>query len=123
MLCITDRVVGAKICSEFMSEPRVIIHPPGAEVGIAQQELGLEPIERHALEIGLGVDDLCAVIVEGPRAVLKVKLALHEERCRRVGLWLHVHTTIRNEGQSQMYPSRYNGLSALEALSLSILDP
>ena len=79
MLCIADRVMGAEIHSEFMSEPQVIIHPPRAEVRIAQQELGLEPIERHALEIGLGVDDLCAIIVEGPRVVLEVQLALHEE--------------------------------------------
>ena len=55
MLCIADRVVGAKIRSEFMREPQVIVHPLRAEVGIAQQELGLEPIECHALEIGLGV--------------------------------------------------------------------
>ena len=80
MLCIADRVVGTEICSEFMSEPRVIVHPTRAEVGVAQQELRLEPIERHALEVGLGVDDLGAVIVEGPRAVLEVQLALHEER-------------------------------------------
>src|SRR5258708_7416509 len=43
--------------------------------------------------------------------------------CRWVGLHLCVHTTIRKKGQSQMYPSRYNGLGALKALSLSILDP
>ena len=86
MLRIADRVVGAEICSEFLSEPRVIVHPPGVEVGIAQQELGLEPIERHALEVGLGVDDLCAVIVKGPRAVLKVQLALHEERMEFLGV-------------------------------------
>ena len=49
------------------------------EVRIAQQELRLEPIERHALEVGLGVDDLCTVIVKGPRAVLEVQLALHKE--------------------------------------------
>ena len=80
MLRIANRVVGAEIRSEFLSEPRVIIHPPGVEVRIAQQELGLEPIKRHALEVGLGIDDLGAVIVEGPRAVLEVQLALHEER-------------------------------------------
>ena len=65
MLRIADRVVGTEICSEFLCEPQVIIHPTRAEVGIAQQELGLEPIERHALEVGLGVDDLRTVIVEG----------------------------------------------------------
>src|SRR5258708_29137379 len=38
-------------------------------------------------------------------------------------LCLCVHTTIRKKGQSPMYPSRYNGLGALEAPSLSVLDP
>ena len=86
MLCIANRVVGTEICSEFLGEPRVIIHPPWVEVRIAQQELGLEPIERHALEVGLGIDDLCVVIVEGPRAVLKVQLALHEEHMEFLGV-------------------------------------
>ena len=86
MLCIADRVVGTKICSEFLSEPQVIVHPPGAEVRVSQQELGLEPIECHALEVGLSIDDLCAVIVEGPRAVLKVQLALHEECMEFLGV-------------------------------------
>ena len=74
MLRITDRVVGAKIHSEFLHEPRVIVHPPWAEVRVSQQELGLKPIELHALEVGLSIDDLCAVIVEGPRAVLEVQI-------------------------------------------------
>ena len=86
MLCIADRVVGAEIRSEFLCEPQVIVHPPWAKLRISQQELGLEPIERHALEVGLGIDDLCAVIVEGPRAVLEVQLTLHEERTEFLGL-------------------------------------
>ena len=55
MLRIANRVVGTKIRLEFLSETRVIIHPQWAELGVSQQELGLKPIERHALEVGLGV--------------------------------------------------------------------
>ena len=51
MLHIADRVVGAKIRLEFLHEPQVVIHPQRAELRISQQELGLEPIERHALEV------------------------------------------------------------------------
>ena len=86
MLHIANGVVGAEIRLEFMREPRVIVHPPGAEVGIAQQELGLEPIERHALEVRLGIDDLCMVIVKGPRMVLEVQLTLHEEHTEFLGV-------------------------------------
>ena len=64
MLRIANRVVGAKISLEFLHEPQVIVHPLGAEVRVAQQELRLEPIKRHALEVGLSVDDLCTVIVK-----------------------------------------------------------
>ena len=77
MLCITDRIMGAKICSEFLGELQVIIHPQWVELGISQQELRLKPIECHALEVGLGVDDLCMVIGKGLRVVLEVQLALH----------------------------------------------
>ena len=51
MLHIANGVVGAEIHSEFMREPQVIVHPTRAEVRIAQQELGLEPIKCHALEV------------------------------------------------------------------------
>ena len=86
MLHIANRIVGAEICSEFLSELQVIIHPQWVELGISQQELGLEPIKRHALEIGLGVDDLHMVIVKGFRAVLEVQLALHKEHTEFVGV-------------------------------------
>ena len=86
MLRITNRVMGAEICSEFLGELRVIIHPQWAELGISQQELRLKPIKHHALEVGLGVDDLRMVIVEGLGAVLEVQLALHEEHMEFVGV-------------------------------------
>ena len=105
MLHITNRVMGAEICSEFLGEPQVIVHPQQAELRISQQELGLEPIKCHALEVGLGVDDLCTVIVEGPRAVLEVQLALHEEHTEflRVGTiklvrFTDLHPTLRFGG-------------------------
>src|SRR6201981_3602350 len=67
-----------------MHEARIIVHPQRTELGINQQELGLEPIESHALEVRLGIDDLGAVIVEGFGMVLEVQLALHEERTELV---------------------------------------
>ena len=86
MLCIANRIMGAKICSEFLGELRVIVHPQWVELGVSQQELGLEPIKHHALEVGLGIDDLCTVIVEGLGAVLEVQLTLHEEHMEFVGV-------------------------------------
>src|SRR6201981_341479 len=86
MLRIADRVVGSEIRAEFMREARIIVHPQRTELGINQQELGLEPIKSHALEVRLGVDDLGMVIVEGFRAVLEVQLALHEECMEFVGV-------------------------------------
>src|SRR6201981_2303164 len=86
MLRIANRVVGSKIRAEFMHEPRIIVHPQQTELGITQQELGLEPIESHALEVRLGIDDLGTVIVEGFRTVLEVQLALHEEHTEFVGV-------------------------------------
>src|ERR1700746_725255 len=86
MLRIADRVVGSEIRAEFMREARIVVHPQRTELGINQQELGLEPIESHALEVRLGVDDLGTVIVEGFGTVLEVQLALHEERTEFVGV-------------------------------------
>ena len=86
MLGITNRIMGAEICSEFLGKLRIIIHPQWVELGVSQQELGLEPIKCHALEVGLGVDDLRTVIVEGLGAVLEVQLALHEEHMELVGV-------------------------------------
>ena len=51
MLCIANRVVGSEIQAEFMCETRIIIHPQQTELGVTQQELGLKPIESHALEV------------------------------------------------------------------------
>ena len=56
------------------------------ELGISQQELGLEPIKHHALEVGLGIDDLRMVIVKGLRVVLEVQLTLHKEHTEFVGV-------------------------------------
>ena len=86
MLCIANRIVGAEIRLEFLGELRVIIHPQWAELGISQQELGLEPIEHHALEVGLGIDDLHMVIVKGLGVVLEVQLTLHKEHTEFVGV-------------------------------------
>ena len=86
MLCIADRVMGTKIRSEFLGEPRVIIHPQWAELRISQQELRLKPIECHALEVGLGIDDLHMVIVKGLWVVLEVQLTLHKERTEFLGV-------------------------------------
>ena len=86
MLRITDRVVGAKIHLEFLGELQVITHPQWAELGISQQELRLEPIKCHALEVGLGIDDLHMVIVEGLRVVLEVQLTLHKECTEFLGV-------------------------------------
>ena len=87
MLCIANRVVvvGSEIRAEFMCEPQIIVHPQQTELGITQQELRLEPIESHALEVRLGVDDLGMVIVEGFGVVLEVQLALHKECTEFVG--------------------------------------
>ena len=105
MLCITNRVVGAEIRSEFLSELQVIIHSQWAELGVSQQELGLEPIKCHALEIGLGIDDLHMVIVEGLQTVLEVQLTLHEEHMEFVGVrtielvrFMDLHPLLRFRG-------------------------
>ena len=55
-------------------------------MGVSQQELRLKPIKCHALEVGLGIDDLHMVIVEGLGAVLEVQLALHKEHTELVGV-------------------------------------
>src|ERR1700746_1939687 len=86
MLRIADRVMGSEIRVEFMHEARIVVHPQQTELGITQQELRLEPIESHTLEVRLGIDDLGAVIVEGFRTVLEVQLALHEECMEFVGV-------------------------------------
>ena len=86
MLHITNRVVGSEIQVEFLSEPQIIVHPQWAELGVSQQELRLKPIMCHALEVGLGIDDLHTVIVKGLRAVLEVQLALHKECTEFVGV-------------------------------------
>ena len=86
MLSITNRIMGAEIHSEFLGKLQIIVHPQWVELGVSQQELRLKPIECHALEIGLGIDDLCTVIVKGLRAVLEVQLALHEECMEFVGV-------------------------------------
>ena len=86
MLSITNRIMGAKICSKFLGELQIIVHPQWVELGVSQQELRLEPIEHHALEVGLGIDDLHMVIVKGLGAVLEVQLALHEEHTELMGV-------------------------------------
>ena len=86
MLHITYRIMGAEICLEFLGELQVIIHPQWVELGVPQQELRLKPIECHALEVGLGIDDLHTVIVKGLGAVLEVQLALHKEHTELVGV-------------------------------------
>ena len=75
------------------------------EVRISQQELGLKPIKCHALEVGLGIDDLRMVIVKGLRVVLEVQLALHEECMEFVGVgtvklvrFMDLHPTLRFGG-------------------------
>ena len=107
MLNIANRVMGAKIRSEFLGELQVIVHPQWAELGVSQQELRLEPIKCHALEVGLGVDDLCTVIFEGLGAVLEVQLALHEEHMEFVGV-----RTIKLVRFTDLHPPlRFGGLA------------
>ena len=80
MLGVADGIMGPKIRLEFVDELAIVLHPARTEPGIiAQQEVGLEPIERHTLEEGLSVDHLHAIIVEGFGAVLEVELALDQE--------------------------------------------
>lgn len=80
MLSVTDGVVRAEVGPQLVDELVVIVHPTRAEAGIcAQEEFGLEPIERHALEEGLGIYDLRLVRVERPWSVLEVELTLHKE--------------------------------------------
>ena len=51
MLRVADGIVGPKVRLEFVDELVVVLHPSRTEPGVvAQQEVGLELIERHTLE-------------------------------------------------------------------------
>ena len=53
-----NRVVGTKIRFYLCHEGRVVIYPKGAVRDIqAEQEVRLEPSQRHALKVGLDEGD------------------------------------------------------------------
>src|SRR6266581_5858758 len=53
---------------------------------LLEEQVQLEPIERHALEVRLHEDDSSAVIVECKGAVLIVQFALDQENAKFAGI-------------------------------------
>src|SRR6266705_6272487 len=53
---------------------------------LLKEQVRLEPIKHHALEVGLHKDDFSVVVVECKGAVLIVQFALDQENAKFVGV-------------------------------------
>ena len=87
VLHISDRVVQTKVCLEFQNKLFVIFHPFWMELGIVhEEEVWFEPLQGNTLQVGLCEGDFGVVLDKCPRAILEIKLALHQENLEFAGV-------------------------------------
>src|SRR6266581_2393370 len=84
---IPNGVMGAEIGAEFCGELLKVVHPMWTEEQVLlKQEVRLEPVKRHALEVRLHEDNLGMVVYEGKGAILIVQFALDQEDAKFAGV-------------------------------------
>jgi len=84
---IPDGIMGAEIGAEFCGELLKVVHPMWMEEWVLlEQEVRLEPIKCHTLEVRLHEDNLGAVISEGKGAILIVQFTLDQEDTKFAGV-------------------------------------